>query len=238
MINSLDMSGLAPRFVHKRLLRATVGFVTGGPTGAIAGALSGGGRREAAPPIRRQPSRALVPVSRTARPSVASAEEQEEGRFAKFAPAAQPFRRLTGGCIFPTRRDPRTGQCRVFVGTQTGRDDDVIQARPISSGGGPAGEAVMGRFGVAMVPGNRVIDRAVCLPGMKLGKDGLCYDKIANKDRRWPRGRKPLLTGGEMRAISVASRAAGRLTRTAVRLQEIGLIKKPVARKPPKKSGH
>jgi len=38
-----------------------------------------------------------------------------------------------------------------------------------------------------------------------------------------------------MRAISVASRAAGKLTRTAVRLQEIGLIKKPIVRKKLKK---
>ena len=95
----------------------------------------------------------------------------------------------------------------------------------------------MGRFGAALTPGSRIIDRAVCLRGMVVAIDGLCYDKrqLRNTDRMWPRGRKPLLTGGEMRAISIASRAAGRLTRTAVRLQEIGLIKKPVTRKPRKK---
>ena len=108
--------------------------------------------------------------------------------------------------------------------------------------GGPArfevGNAVMGRFGAGYVPGSRIIDRAICLPGDVVGMDGLCYPKrsLRNSERAWPRGRRPLLTGGEMRAISIASRAAGRLTRTAVRLQDMGLIKKPVARKPRKKA--
>ncbi len=88
-----------------------------------------------------------------------------------------------------------------------------------------------------MTPGSRIVDRAVCLPGMVVAKDGLCYNRsqIKNSERMWPRGRRPLLTGGDMRAISIAARAASRMTRTAVRLQEIGLIKKPIARKPRKK---
>jgi len=96
---------------------------------------------------------------------------------------------------------------------------------------------VMGRYGAALQPGSKIIDRAVCLRGMVVADDGLCYNRsqIKNSERMWPRGRRPLLTGGDMRAISIASRAADRLTRTAVRLQDIGLIKKPVARKRPKK---
>ena len=86
-----------------------------------------------------------------------------------------------------------------------------------------------------LVTGIGRIEGTLC---MVVANDGLCYNRsqISNKERMWPRGRRPLLTGGEMRAISIASRAAGRLTRTAVRLQDIGLIKKPVARKPRKKS--
>jgi len=92
---------------------------------------------------------------------------------------------------------------------------------------------VMGRYGAGLAPGNRVINRAVCLRGMQLGNDGVCYNKsqITNKERMWPAGRKPLLSGGDMRAISTAARAAGRLERTTKRLQKIGLMKKPAPRR-------
>jgi len=95
------------------------------------------------------------------------------------------------------------------------------------------GEAVMGRYGAGIAPGNRVINRAVCLRGMQLGNDGVCYNKsqITNKERMWPAGRKPLLTGGDMRCISTAARAAGRLERTTKRLQKIGIMKKAAPRR-------
>lgn len=87
-------------------------------------------------------------------------------------------------------------------------------------------QAVMGRFGAALQPAgfNTWVRR--CLPGMKLGKDGLCYDKISNTDRMWPKGRAPLLTGGEMRCISKAASAAKKLERTEKRLRSMGMIKK------------
>lgn len=108
---------------------------------------------------------------------------------------------------------------------------------PLFTPVGDIGEAVMGRYGAAYVPGSMVVDRAICLAGDVVGDDGLCYPKssLRNNQRAWPKGRRPLLTGGDMRAISVASRAADRLTRTAVRLQDMGLIKKPVAARPRKK---
>jgi hypothetical protein len=132
-------------------------------------------------------------------------------------------------CLIPgQRRDPNTGDCSFFIGEQPGPDDS------------PIGDPVMGRYGAGYMPGSQIVDRAVCLPGDVVGDDGLCYPRrsLKNDQRAWPRGRRPLLTGGEMRAISIAHRAAGRLTRTAVRLQDIGLIKKPVARKPSKRSKH
>jgi len=126
------------------------------------------------------------------------------------------------------------GQCVDLTAPIGGPDFST----PVATASG-GGEAVMGRYGAALVPASMIVDRAVCLPGMHLGDDGLCYNKgaISNRQRAWPRGRKPLLTGGEMRAISVASTAARRLTRTAVRLQDMGLIKKPIVRKPTKKKG-
>ena len=93
------------------------------------------------------------------------------------------------------------------------------------------GEAVMGRYGAALVPGSMIIDRAVCLRGMQLGDDGLCYNRgnITNKQRMWPAGRKPLLTGGEMRAISTAARAGRRMDLATKRLRKMGMMRKPPA---------
>lgn len=95
------------------------------------------------------------------------------------------------------------------------------------------GQARMGRYGAGMVPIAEMIRRMDCtfggtVRGLILGDDGLCYNKgqISNKERKWPRGRRPLLTGGEMRAISTAARAAGRLKRTTGRLEKIGMLKK------------
>lgn len=105
--------------------------------------------------------------------------------------------------------------------------------------GDQGGQAVMGRFGAALVPANRVTNVAVCLRGMVLGVDGLCYNKrdISNKERMWPRGRRPLLTGGEMRAISTASRAATKVQSKVKQLQSLGLLKKPMARRKSKALG-
>ena len=98
------------------------------------------------------------------------------------------------------------------------------------------GEATMGRYGAALIPGSQIVDRATCLPGMQLGDDGLCYNKenITNKQRMWPAGRKPLLTGGEMNAIRIAASARSRVARTAERL---GIVAKaPRKRRTP--AGH
>ena len=242
MIHSTDMSGLALGFVHKRLLRAAGGFITGGPTGAVSGFLSGGGQRRTLPtapvfaprppPMRspsggfQRPTRAPISRTLTARPTEASGAEKDLGRKTKFpefagAPMGISTPSVFGRCLPGFRRDPRTGDCRIFAGTQTGVDPT------------PVGDAVMGRYGAALAPGNMVVDRAVCLRGMVLGNDGLCYNRsqVPNKDRMWPKARKPLLTGGEMRAISIAATAGRRLERTTKRLQKIGLMKKPPPRR-------
>ena len=85
-----------------------------------------------------------------------------------------------------------------------------------------------------------MIDRAVCPRGTQLGNDGLCYNKsqISNKQRMWPAGRKPLLTGGDMRAISTAARAGRRLDLTTKRLQKLGMMKKPSPRRQRTLVGH
>ena len=99
----------------------------------------------------------------------------------------------------------------------------------------PVGDAVMGRYGAALAPGSMIIDRAICLKGMQLADDGLCYNKsqISNKQRMWPAGRKPLLSGGDLRAISIAARAGRRLEGATKRLQRLGMMKKPTRRLAP-----
>lgn len=136
-------------------------------------------------------------------------------------------RDFTGGsfCVPPFFDDGRGG-CVLDIIPGPGGPD-----RPGQPGRDAAGAAVVGQFGVGMEP--NIVQRAirVCLRGMQLGSDGLCYNRgvLKNDQREWPRGRRPLLTGGDMAAISKASRAASRLERTTKRLQKIGLVKKPAA---------
>jgi len=245
---TLDRPNDQRNFVHKRLFRAAKGFVTSGfnPLAAVSGFLGpGGGRvsqsgRDASMARFPQvPTRDLVPIRETARrpesrtltarPTEFSAAEKEFGRKAKFE-GGTPILSAAGQrtpCDFPMVRDS-AGRCRTPTSGELGGEQFGV------------GAAVMGRYGAALEPGSKIIDRAVCLPGMQLGNDGLCYNKrqISNKQRMWPKGRKPLLTGGEMNAISTAARAGRRLESAAGRLQDMGIIKKPIVRaRRRKKSG-
>jgi len=233
MIYGTDFEGFAPGFVHKRLLRGAAGFLAGGPVGAAAGFLTTGGGSGARPreivarpgvtlatncppplipsvhggctgvaPLTRRPA----PRSTTARPGPISAAEKAGGRRFKFGDfAARAF-------------DP--------LGLFTSRPE----AEPTLAGQ-PVGQAVMGRYGAAYFPGSKIVDRAVCLRGDIVANDGLCYPRgsITNRERAWPKGRRPLLTGGEMRAISIAARAGKRVEQASKRLQSIGLMKKPAS---------
>lgn len=237
-----DLHGTECYFVHKRLIRAIGGGLTGGIGGAVGGFF--------------QPS-----VPRPQRPTGAKFGSEElqfaDPSFVRGIRAGTITASAADArCGAPLVRNRTTGRCTAVGGFAPSGPCGPLQ-RPdgfggcldltpgvttpaeVSVGRGGIGQAVMGRYGAAYVPGSKIINRAICLPGDVVGDDGLCYPKrsLRNSDREWPRGRRPLLTGGEMRAISVAHRAAGRLTRTAVRLQDMGLIKKPVARKPPKKKG-
>ena len=135
-------------------------------------------------------------------------------------------------CLPGFERGP-DGKCRFRVTGITPGGAASISAAPV-------GDAVMGQYGAALQPGSLMIDRAVCLPGMQLGKDGLCYNKgqITNKQRMWPAGRKPLLSGGDMRAISTAARAGRRMDLATKRLQKMGMMKKPARRLPARGHHH
>ena len=113
----------------------------------------------------------------------------------------------------------------------------VSRVSPFGIGRGAAvdfGDAVMGQFGAALEPAVRMTDTRVCPRGTVLGMDGLCYNKrdLKNTERLWPKGRAPLLTGGEMRCISIASRAANKLARKQKQLRSMGMLPPlPKARK-------
>jgi len=236
-------------FVHKRLLGGLKGLVLSGgsPLGALAGFAGGGGGRRGGPPVLRPqmrgfgiPSTAIArrpsPRTTTARPSLRSAGEKERGRAEKFGGTALGVASSSAICFPGFKRDPCTGKCVPwFLGEKPGRDDEPCPGDGVGGRGfpgGPVGEAVMGQYGAALAPGSLMIDRAVCLRGMQLGNDGLCYNKgaISNSQRMWPAGRKPLLTGGDMRALSIAARAGRRLEGATKRLQKLGLMKKPASR--------
>lgn len=226
-------------FIHKKILGG-ISKITGvassfvpipglGAVSQITGALA------------RPKARAVLPRSQTARPTLAGQQGKELGRQLKFGPAeatpsslvarvsttarsrtalATTSRALAAPCVFPWRIDPASGECRLFLGEGVGPNGDA--------GVTAVGNAVMGQYGAALQPGTMVIERSVCLPGMQLAKDGLCYNKgaITNTQRMWPRGRRPLLTGGDMRAIGIAARAGAKLDRTTKRLRTLGMMKR------------
>jgi len=180
-------------FVHKRILGAVGGFITGGPVAAVSGFVRS--------PTRRTLPRSISSPSQPFSPSP--------------CPAGQR-RASNGRCI----RDVSLTIQALVPGGRTGIEQ--------VSGRRPAGEAVMGRYGAALVPIEEARSVSTCLPGMVLGDDGFCYNRkaITNRERLYPKGTAPLLTGGDMSCIRKAALAAGRLQRTTKRLQKIGLLKK------------
>jgi len=103
---------------------------------------------------------------------------------------------------------------------------------------GEFGAAQVGRFGAGLEPAIRSMETRVCPRGTVLGIDGLCYNKrdLTNRDRFWPRGRRPLLTGGEMRCISIAARAAGKIRTKTKQLQKLGMLPKATRRAPARRA--
>lgn len=223
------MGGLALNFVHKRIGRAVTGFVAGGfnpLTAATAFLSSGGGstaptkaqrRAAAASPQQLAGVRFHLGEGHTAgtpghawmTPSLVAAAGG--GGAVSLAPVSP------SPCRWPSKVDPNTGQCRAFLGSEPGFDDPST---------GP-GNAVMGQYGAGLEPEAFPVITRRCIPGMVLGRDLICYNRrdIRNDERRWPRGRRPLLTGGDMRCISVASRAAKKLETKTKQLRKMGMLK-------------
>lgn len=182
-------------FVHKRIIGAIGGAVKGFARGGPIGALGGG-----ISGFTRRGGLTSTPVS-------------------TFAPA---------GCPPGFIRDPRTFECTPL--RTTGRPipgQALERLLPFGrTGEFGFGDAVLGQFGAALEPGLRDMSTLVCPRGTVLGVDNLCYNKrdLKNSERKWPRGTRPLLTGGDMRAIRIASRAANKLQAKQKQLREMGML--------------
>lgn len=138
-----------------------------------------------------------------------------------FREAVPGGRNGSGACPSGTRPDPR-GFC--------------VSPRSAFGQRSLGGQAVEGLYGPAFVPDSQIRDVAMCPKGMALGKDDLCYMGLSNKLRKYPRGRRPLLSGGDMRAISKARTAGNRLANAKSDLIAIGMLKASGPRRRKKKA--
>jgi len=207
-------------FVHKRVLGAVGGFISGGGVGgAIRGFARGGGGGS------------------VSRPSGGGSVSFPSG----------------GGLRQPNTLQGFNQQCKdrgVLDWSKCGRNLWKKYLANFGGGGGgcppplvsvngacvapggprdiPGGTAVMGQYGPALPPSRVDVMTLDCLPGMVLGKDELCYNTrdISNKERKWPRGTKPLGTPGEMACLRKAASFGRRMETTVKRMEKIGVLKK------------
>ncbi len=211
-------------FVHKRIFGGIEGFLRGGPVGAIGGFLTGGGGGgdRAVPQAARGCPPGFLLTARGCEPTAFGAPAPVPGRFTGIrlgGPSGVQIG-IQGQGFFPPQ--PPT-------------------AAIVQEGGEDFGAAVMGQYGAGLEPAVRGMTVRVCPRGTVLGTDGICYNRrdIRNSERFWPRGRRPLLTGGEMRCISIASAASKKLQRKQKQLQDLGMLPKPTRRsRPALAAGH
>jgi len=194
-------------FIHKRIIGGVVGGIRGGYSGALKGFITGGRNGTAANGVTGAGSALTQTVCTTG--------------FVKDASGNCVARSMVGVAI-PRHRTS-------FLPIPTGKFGVVPPSQDFF------GDAVMGQYGVALAPMVACIDHMTCPDGMLLGTDDLCYNKgqISNKQRKWPKGRAPLLTGGERNCISKAARAAKKIERTTKQLQKMGMLKKATSRRSP-----
>lgn len=230
--------------LHKRILGGIGGFISGGPVGAAAGFFGGGKNGAPFPFTGGGGTGGSLPLPfNGGEPSLLNASTSTIVAFIK-----NNFSRLSHATLAKI-----TGWTAAQI--QATFDETVLAAAggngvrceppfiPSQNRefcvfpGSPAGgqEFLKGRFGPAMEPSFRTVNVRDCDPGQILGKDFLCYESgaISNKERLYPRGTRPLLTGGEMRAIAKASAAESKIRTVAARL---GVCPKPPRKRAP--AGH
>ncbi len=211
---SLFDSGLSLNFVHKRLIGAVKGFVIGGPTGAGVGFLTSGGGGTVPPPMVGRFAGSAGRVLRTDCP---------EG--ARAFPDGHCHNVVGFATQETIAAHPELARVKL-----PGAGAAVARFLPFGETGfgvSPSdfGEAVIGAFGMpALVPAvvgqiaNRVgvISNILrCPRGAVLGKDDLCYNKIPNSFRKWPRAPRAPVTAADAKCIRRAASAKGRVERLA-----------------------
>ena len=249
-----DVRGFLHKRIFGAIKGTIGGIIRGGPLGGITGGLGGflgGGREDRLPSgvPQRNPCPPGFIVGRDGRcfaPPINVSGRPGTTMFAGGDPDAPAW---CPGCVWRGGRWQRPVPGlkgilqRVVPGGATGFatpfDPRAFAVEPVDlvsgRGGGvdlqrvDVGDAVKGQYGAGFEPMVVGGERRLCARGAVLGKDGICYNKrdLRNSERAWPKGRQPLLTGGEMRCIQRASSAAKRVTRTVKRLQGMGMMKKP-----------
>ena len=216
-------------FLHKKIFGgiskiAGLAGLIGIPGASAVSKITGGfGRRRPPPPAAFQPQLFAPPPPVQVIPTTFAPRP-----FTTVVPGNLPFGGGGGGggngagpCPPPLQRSP-AGNC-IYPGSPRGAE--VF-----------GGNVIAGQYGAGYVAGSRIVDVAQCPRGTVLGKDGVCYANLANKNRLYPRGRRPLLTGGDMRAISRARTAGNRLANAKQDLLAIGMLKAAGPRKRRKKT--
>lgn len=169
---------LSESFVHKRLLGAAAGFLTGGPGGAIVGALTEGA-----------------------------------GVFDLFGGG--------GGQPAQIQADPCPGGVRI-AGTNRCFETPFT---PQQQGGGTSvvvrQDVVPGMFGELSVNPTLVQTvRLKCPPGLVLGRDERCYavgkGGISNKQRKWPKGPRPIMSAQDAKVLRRAETVRNRAKAAAM----------------------
>lgn len=153
----------------------------------------------------------------------------------QFAPPITQLPIATPGSDAPCNPGESVRCCRLRNGTfsdQRQWQRECGTAGEQQGGGNGFGEAEMGQFGAGLQPSTFTTTTRACPRGAVLAVDGLCYNKrdLRNADRMWPRGTRPLLTGGEMRCIRIASGASKKLQRKQKQLIAMGMLPKPSRR--------
>jgi len=104
------------------------------------------------------------------------------------------------------------GECRRFPDTPGDVPFDPVPGEipsPAETGGTTSVHGMNGHADT--IPKQVEIRRRVCPPGSVLGKRGWCHDKIANKDRMYPKPRRALGTAGDLNAVTKAKAFSKRL---------------------------
>jgi len=230
-------------FLHKSKFGKFFGGVVGTVAGIVPGVSTalgigqtalgiGKGLIGGAPPIACPPG--FSKTTKGCRPTQTAAGRRARGEPEPMAFRAPPELTLPGDFsgFAPT------GPAPCPEGTVPDPKQRGFCVAPSSTFGGRSGvardfgTAEMGQFGAGLNPAVFLTETRRCPRGAVLGSDGLCYNRrdIANTNRMWPRGRRPLLTGGEMRCISIASSASKKLQRKQKQLQDMGMLPKPSKR--------